>query len=100
MLEILILIKVTQHLAESLRVKNRSSGWAALFPIGWVGGEVVGLAYMLSRNKLIDGNGDIDFGSYGIMLLCAVVGGVIGFIVVKSLREIPRDNGLPQARIL
>jgi hypothetical protein len=100
MLEILVLIKVTQHLANSCRMKNRSTGWSALFPIMWVGGEIVGLGYEISHNKLFDANGEIDFGSYGIGLLFAVIGGVIGFIIVKSLREIPRDNGLPQARVV
>ena len=64
----------------------------------WFGGEVTGFVIALSTRRHV--SDDFDLGSYGIALLGAIVGAVVAYAIVKSLPEVPRDTGLPQARIL
>ena len=98
MLEILILVKVTQSLANSCRAKNRSAGWSALFPVFWVAGEVTGFIVATSQRHYR--GDDFDMGAYGFAILGAIIGGVLAYVIVKSLKETPVDTGLPPARLL
>lgn len=83
MLEFFLLRAVTKSLANTCREKNRSTAWAALFPVLWILGEISGAVYMAS------GHGATDAGIYGGAIGAAIVGGLIGFVVVKSLKAQP-----------
>jgi hypothetical protein len=98
MLEILILVAMTKSLAGSCRAKGRSTAWSALFPVLWVVGEITGFVVALSGHHGV--RQDIDVGDYGYALLGAVVGGVLAFVIVKTLKAAPRDGDLPTARVV
>jgi hypothetical protein len=86
MLEILVLIKVTQSLANTCRMKSRSTGWSALFPLFWIGGEITGFI-VASSHRHYTGD-DFDMGAYGYAILGAILGGVLAYVIVKSLKDL------------
>ena len=77
MLEIIILIQFVRSLSRIAKEKGRSSGWAALGVVCWIGGELMG--------GLIGGLLDLGMGAYVLALVFAVVGAVVAYIVVKAL---------------
>jgi hypothetical protein len=91
MLEFFLLRSVTRSLAATCREKNRSTGWAALFPVLWILGEICGAVYMASARNTSEG------AIYGGALGAAVVGGIIGFVAVKALSALP-PPGFPVAQ--
>jgi uncharacterized membrane protein YeaQ/YmgE (transglycosylase-associated protein family) len=93
MLEIIFLIWFCQRLAAKAREKNRSGGWGALGAILWVGGEISGAVIGVK-------GGAQELGLYGYALLGAILGAVIAYVIVASLKPIPRDGDLPTARVL
>ena len=94
MLEILFLVWFCRKLAGMARDKNRSGSWGALGAILWIGGEVGGLAYGFSKPYSSQGS------VYGYAILFAVVGAVVAYIIVATLKPIPRDGELPTARVV
>jgi hypothetical protein len=96
MLEILFLVWFCKKLASIATAKNRSGSWGALGALGWIGGEILG--FVLGSDAL-DRGGDL-FDVYPMMLGCAGAGAVLAWIVVSTLKPIPRDGELPVARIV
>ena len=94
MLEILFLVWFCRKLAGMAREKNRSGNWGALGAILWIGGEVGGLVYGFSKPYTSEGS------VYGWAILFAVLGAVIAYVIVATLKPIPRDGELPVARVL
>lgn len=92
MLEILFLIWFCKKLASMATAKHRSSGWGALGAIGWVGGEVGGFIVAIK-------SGAEGMGAYGYGLIGALVGAVVAYLVVSSLKERPPTD-FPTARVV
>lgn len=86
MIEIAMVIVGTRQLREDAVRMGRSPWWAALFPIFWLGFELMGalVAFLL---------GFEGFAVFVIALLSAIVGGVIAMTVVGSLRPVPAAQG-------
>ncbi len=93
MLEILFLIWFCKKLAGIAREKNRPGSWGALGALLWIGGEIGG-AVLASDNAR--GIGDM----YPYMIIGAILGAVAAYVIVSSLKPIPRDGDLPEARII
>jgi hypothetical protein len=78
MLEIIILVLLTKKLKAIAVAKGRSGGWAALGPLCWIGGEilgaVLGMAFGMSELSL-----------YGGALAGAAIGAAIAWVVVNGL---------------
>jgi uncharacterized membrane protein YeaQ/YmgE (transglycosylase-associated protein family) len=79
MIEILVLVQFVRRLAAIAEEKGRAKSWGALGVAGWIGGEVLGgiVAALLGADGA---------GLYGIAILCAIVGSVIAYTIVKNLR--------------
>ena len=93
MLEILFLIWFCKKLASMARDKNRPGSWGALGAILWIGGEIGGAVLGASGGS--DGTG-----LYAYAIMGAILGATAAFIIVSSLKPIPRDGDLPEARIV
>ena len=78
MLEIVALIFLTRHLSKTAKLKGHTGAYAALGPVLWIGGEIMG-AFMgtLLTGELLVG--------IVIGLVCAVVGAAISAAVVHNL---------------
>jgi hypothetical protein len=77
MLEILFLIWFVRKLSAIAKSKGRSGGWGGLGVAFWVGGEFLGY--------IAGSMADAGVGAYGIALLCAGVGAVVAYFIVRSL---------------
>lgn len=93
MIEIFVLVKFCKRLAEIAREKNRSSSWAALGAVGWVGGEISG-AVFASRS-----HGDTT-SLYTTALLFAAIGAFVAYLIVRTLTPLPTDPNFPSARVV
>lgn len=94
MLEILFLIWFCKKLAGIARAKNRPGSWGALGAVGWVGGEIGGLALGFSANSA-------DFGiAYAYALLGAVLGAVAAYVIVATRPKLPDNPDFPTARVV
>lgn len=93
MIEIIILVQFCKKLAAIAREKNRSSSWGAVGAVGWIGGEITGAVIGAS-------GGAQSMNLYGFALLGAVVGALVAYLIVKSLKEIPVDPNFPTARVI
>ena len=93
MLEILFLVWFCKKLATIARDRNRAGGWGAVCAILWITGEVGGAIFGAS-------SGAMGTGLYGYAILGALLGAVIAYIVVASVKPIPRDGDLPAARVV
>lgn len=78
MLEILILVKFTRYLASVAREKGRTSAWAALGAVLWIGGEVFG--FLVGAIAGLE-----DFAAYGPALVCAAIGAGVAYGIVALL---------------
>jgi hypothetical protein len=93
-LEILFLIWFCKKLAGIARAKNRSGNWGALGALGWVGGEIGGLALGFSANSG-------DFGvAYLYALLGAVGGALAAYVIVATRPKLPDNPDFPTARVV
>jgi hypothetical protein len=93
-LEILFLIWFCKKLAGIARAKNRSGSWGALGALGWVGGEIGGLALGFSGHNA-------DFGTaYLYALLGAVTGAVAAYAIVATRAKLPDNPDFPTARVV
>ncbi len=93
MLEIIFLVWFCKKLAGMAREKNRPGGWGALGAILWISGEIGGAVLAINSNA--EGGG-----IYGYMIMGALLGAVIAYIIVVSLKPVPREGELPVARML
>lgn len=93
MIEIIILVQFCKKLAAIAREKNRSGSWGAVGAVGWIGGEITGAVIGAS-------GGAQSMNLYGFALLGAVVGALVAYLIVKSLKEIPIDPNFPTARVI
>jgi len=93
MLEILFLIWFCRKLSEKARAKNRPGGWGALGAVLWVCGEIGGgvLAAM---------GGAEELAIYGYAIVGALLGGLLAYVIVATLKPLPRDGDLPVARVV
>ena len=96
MLEIIFLVWFCKKLASIAKGKNRSGSWGALGAIGWIGGEILG--FVLGADAL-DRGGDL-FDVYPMMLGCAGAGALLAWVIVATLKPMPRDGELPVARVV
>jgi hypothetical protein len=78
MLEILILVKFTRYLASVARNKGRSSAWAALGAVFWIGGEVFG--FLVGALAGME-----DLAAYLPALICAALGAAAAYGIVALL---------------
>ena len=93
MIEIIILVQFCKKLAAIARDKNRSGSWGAVGAVGWIGGEITG--------AVIGASGGAEaMNLYGFAILGAIVGAVIAYVIVKSLKELPSDPNFPTARVI
>lgn len=93
MIEIIILVQFCKKLAAIAREKNRSGSWGAVGAVGWIGGEVSG--------AVIGATGGADgMNLYGYAIAGAIVGAILAYVIVKSLKELPTDPNFPTARAL
>ncbi len=93
MIEIIILVQFCKKLAAIAREKNRSGSWGAVGAAGWIGGEVTG--------ALLGVTGGADgMNLYGFAILGAIVGSILAYVIVKSLKELPPNPDFPTARAL
>lgn len=93
MIEIIILVQFCKKLAAIAREKNRSGSWGAVGAIGWIGGEVTGAVVGAS-------GGSDGMNLYGFAILGALIGALIAYVIVKSLKELPTDPNFPSARVV
>ena len=93
MIEIIILVQFCKKLAAIAREKNRKGSWGALGAIGWIGGEISGAVVGAS-------GGAEAMNLYGYAILGAIIGAIIAYVIVKSLKELPLDPNFPTARVL
>ncbi|HLL24626.1 MAG TPA: hypothetical protein VK427_20985 [Kofleriaceae bacterium] len=93
MLEILFLLWFCKTLAAKAREKNRSGRWGALGAILWIGGEIGGAT--IGFDHAHD-----PTSIYAFMLLGALLGAAIAYVVVVRLQRHPRAGELPQARVI
>ncbi len=93
MIEIIILVQFCKKLAAIAREKNRSGSWGAVGAVGWIGGEVAGAVIGAS-------GGSEGMNLYGFAILGAIVGAIIAYVIVKSLKELPTDPNFPTARVV
>ena len=93
MIEIIILVQFCKKLAAIARDKNRSGSWGAVGAVGWIGGEITG--------AVIGASGGAEaMNLYGFAILGAIIGAVIAYVIVKSLKELPSDPNFPTARVV
>lgn len=93
MIEIIILVQFCKKLAAIARDKNRSGSWGAVGAVGWIGGEITG--------AVIGASGGAEaMNLYGFAILGAIVGALIAYVIVKSLKELPSDPNFPTARVI
>lgn len=78
MLEIVVLIVFTKHLAGVAEGKGRPKGWAALGAVGWILGEIIGAI----AGAAIVGDG---LGLYLAALVGAAIGAGIAYAIVSNL---------------
>lgn len=93
MIEIIILVQFCKKLAAIAREKNRSGSWGAVGAVGWIGGEITGAVIGAS-------GGAESMNLYGFAILGAIIGAIIAYVIVKSLKEIPLDPNFPTARVV
>ena len=94
MLEILFLWWFCTKLANMAKEKNRPGSWGAVGAILWIGGEIGGLMLAVSGGA----TGMMNIYPYAIV--GALLGAAAAYIIVASLKPVPRDGDLPQARIV
>ncbi len=78
MLEIILIVVLTGKLRTIAQSKGRSAGWAALGPVLWIGGEVLGAV----AGAIMGADG---LSLYGGAILGAVVGAGIAWAIVNGL---------------
>lgn len=79
MIEIIVVVYLSQRLASVARENGRPGSWGALFAAGWIGGEILGaLAGVLAL-------GAESFGAYLVALVGAIIGGTLAWFVVSGL---------------
>jgi uncharacterized membrane protein YeaQ/YmgE (transglycosylase-associated protein family) len=93
MIEIIILVQFCKKLAAIAREKNRSGSWGAVGAVGWIGGEITGAVVGAS-------GGSEGMNLYGVAILGAIVGAILAYVIVKSLKELPTNPDFPSARAL
>jgi len=93
MLEIIFLVWFRRKLTSIARAKNRSGGWGALGVVLWIAGEVGGV--VLGAKSGAD-----DAVLYGYALGSAILAAIVAYVIVASLRPMPRDGELPSARVV
>lgn len=81
MLEILAIIWLYRYLKNALEHKNRSTGLAALGPVFWVVGEILGAVF----GALLIGDG---LGLYGFAFMGALVGALAAIGIVSSVKPV------------
>ncbi|MGE0397376.1 MAG: hypothetical protein AB7T06_11690 [Kofleriaceae bacterium] len=93
MIEIIILVQFCKKLAAIAREKNRSGSWGAVGAVGWIGGEIGG--------AILGAMGGAEsMNLYGYAILGAILGAVIAYLIVKSLKELPPNGDFPTARVI
>ena len=88
MLEIFVIIAVSQKIAAMMKEKNRgAAGFIVLFVILWLGGEIVGAIVGVLATELNDGpvNDGFPLVPYFFALIGAAIGGTIGYVIPASL---------------
>jgi hypothetical protein len=93
MLEIIFLIWFRRKLTSIARAKNRSAGWGALGVVLWIAGEVGGFA-------LGARSGADSAALYGYAIGSAILAAIVAYVIVATLRPMPRDGELPSARLV
>jgi hypothetical protein len=95
MLEILFLIWFCKKLASMARDKNRPGGWGALGALFWIGGEITG-AVIGAKSSTYAETSSI----YIYAIMGALLGALAAYIIVSTLKPVPRDGDLPAARLI
>lgn len=85
MLEIFLLITFGKKLAALANEKGRSSGWAALGVMFWIGGELIG--FIIGALLGFEG-----LAAYPVAIAVAALGAFVAWMVVKNL---PAVSGAP-----
>lgn len=85
MLEIILLFGLARHLAAVARNKGRSSAWAALGVVFWIGGEVFG--FVVGALAGMEG-----IATYGPALVCAVLGVGVAATIIYLLPAVCSDD--------
>ena len=93
MIEIIILVQFCKKLAAIAREKNRPGSWGAVGAVGWIGGEITGA--VIGAKAHVQG-----MNLYGYAILGAIIGAIIAYVIVKSLKELPLDPNFPTARVV
>jgi hypothetical protein len=92
-LEIFFLYHFCKKLAAMAREKNRPTSWAGLGAALWIGGEIGGAA--LGATSSPDATT-----IYMLAVLGALVGALAAYVIVATLKPLPRDGDLPVARVV
>ena len=78
MIEILVWIGLGRKLMSMAKERGRSGAWGLLGPAMWIGGEIFGFIVGALMGLEM-------YPSYGIAIVCAILGGVVSYFIVKSL---------------
>src|ERR1019366_3802487 len=87
MLEILLVVSISNKIAANLQAKGRSAtGYVILFVFLWFAGEILGFI----AGIIVEG--DLNLLAYLFALAGAAVGGTIGYVIANSVPPLERER--------
>lgn len=95
MLEIILLIALTRHVGETVKMKGRKSGWYKLMTVLlWIGGEVAG-AIVGGVAAAVSGSGGMLF-VYLFALVGAAIGAGAAILIARGVSPLAAYDQPPQ----